>query len=264
MSVWRALAGRITVIADWLGDRISDVGLLLANLVRFTPARLARIAASLASGAVAAVRLPAGAVRAWRAGGARPLGRRLRLAGRNGGLWVARLFFQVLDLLGAPELVAIVWRVATGARALNSDELALAARILGPAMRRYGDVRVARGGILPLIYRLNGGRPFALFQTINLTCPAEDIFLHELVHVCQYERVGSRYIVEALLAQREEGYGYGGEEGLRVAWAQGRRLRDFNREQQAQILQDYYCRLCQDLDTSAHEPFIREFHMGSV
>ena len=46
-----------------------------------------------------------------------------------------------------------------------------------------------------------------------------DILLHELVHVLQYERAGSRYFAEALVAQHEEGYGYGGAAGLVEAHA---------------------------------------------
>jgi hypothetical protein len=56
--------------------------------------------------------------------------------------------------------------------------------------------------------------------------------------VWQYQQVGSRYIPRALYAQRtREGYNYGGVMALERAkgWA------DFNYEQQAEIVADYFC-----------------------
>ena len=90
------------------------------------------------------------------------------------------------------------------------------------------------------------------FHTVNLPAAGVHersnvaILVHELVHVYQYERAGSRYFAEALLAQHEAGYDYGGAAALQLsARARGRHLRDFNREQQAQIVQDYYMQRCQ-------------------
>jgi hypothetical protein len=90
------------------------------------------------------------------------------------------------------------------------------------------------------------------------------MLVHELVHVLQHERVGSVYIPEALRAQRHEGYDYGGPEGLRRALEQGKRYADFNREQQAQIAQDYYLALRRQRDASAYEPFIADLRAGRI
>ena len=68
----------------------------------------------------------------------------------------------------------------------------------------------------------------------------DDVFIHELVHVWQYERFGAMYIAKALLAQREEGYNYGGRSRLAKARELGGKLTDFNFEQQADIVMDYY------------------------
>ena len=177
---------------------------------------------------------------------------------------------QVLDLLGVPEFFVFLWRAVTRATPLTGDEIVAATSVMGPFSLRYQDVRVAQDGVLRLIFRRNGGRAFATFHTVNLPTLGDHarsnvaIVLHELVHVYQYERAGSRYFAEALLAQHEAGYDYGGTEALHTARLQGKHLRDFNREQQAQIVQDYYTYRCHEWDTAAFEPFIAESRGGKV
>lgn len=68
------------------------------------------------------------------------------------------------------------------------------------------------------------------------------IFIHELVHVWQFQNLGSAYIPQALRAQLSpEGYNYGGVEALKKAFEEKGRIQDFNLEQQAEIVGDYYC-----------------------
>lgn len=87
-----------------------------------------------------------------------------------------------------------------------------------------------------------GCRPYHLayvgFNCINCWGPISDPhFIHEMVHVWQFQQQGSVYIPRALFAQRtREGYDYGGIAGL----AGKRRLQDFNYEQQGDIVADYY------------------------
>ena len=64
--------------------------------------------------------------------------------------------------------------------------------------------------------------------------------MHELTHVYQFELVGSVYIWQALRAQRAAGYRYGGWQQLEKDWSNGKHFGDYNREQQGQIVQDYY------------------------
>src|SRR5690606_26737292 len=127
------------------------------------------------------------------------------------------------------------------------------------------DVRIAEGGILPLIFRLNGARAFCTWHTIHLPREGrhtrEDLSLlvHEATHVFQYERLGTAYIGEALHAQRRLGsgaYDYGGARGLQAAVSQGSGYGVFNREAQAQIAQDYYRHREAGRDVSLYEPFI--------
>jgi hypothetical protein len=98
---------------------------------------------------------------------------------------------------------------------------------------------------------------------------SEDAFLkdmgwliHELTHNWQFQHDGPIYLFQALWTQLKLGsnaYDYGGEQGLEQYIQQGKRLRDFNREQQGEIARDYYHRMKKGQDTTAWEPFIQEF-----
>jgi hypothetical protein len=85
--------------------------------------------------------------------------------------------------------------------------------------------------------------------------------IHELTHVWQYQHTGVIYVWRALRADLTLGihaYDYGGEQGLREAKASGRRLADFNPEQQGDIARYYYFRLRNGEDTSAWDPYVEE------
>jgi hypothetical protein len=65
-----------------------------------------------------------------------------------------------------------------------------------------------------------------------------DLMVHEIAHSAQFQLAGAVYMAEALHAQFfGGGYDYGDLEQIR---ADGKTMQDMNREQQAQILQDYY------------------------
>jgi hypothetical protein len=86
--------------------------------------------------------------------------------------------------------------------------------------------------------------------------------IHELTHCWQFQKFGPRYVLEALHAQLTLGrraYDFGGEEGLKKALEEGRRLADFNREQQGDIARGYYRQLKRGLEVSAWEPFVQAF-----
>lgn len=260
----------LTAAAGWLGDRIDDFAQWIANLIRLLPARVGRIALTLGFAVVGLVMLVPIGVRVWRRGGRTNFAAWLRARARRGGLRAVQFALQVLDLFGMPEFFAFLWRAVTHATPLTGAEIVAATSVLGPYALRFQDIRVAQGGVLRLIFRRNGGRAFATFHTVNLPSTGYHqrsnvgILLHELVHVYQYERAGSRYFAEALLAQHEAGYDYGGAEALQTARLQGKYLRDFNREQQAQIVQDYFMQRCNGLDTAPFEPFIAELRAGKV
>ena len=90
--------------------------------------------------------------------------------------------------------------------------------------------------------------------------------MHELTHQWQYRTMGWGYLAEALAAQLRYGrmaYNYQGkypteDAALVAAHAEGKRLAQFNLEQQGDIARDYYYRLKQGLICAPWEPFIQE------
>ncbi len=264
----RRLARALVVISAWLGDRLLDIAMWAVNLVRDLPVRVGRLVVALWQGVRGlALALP-GAARSASAGPG--LGAWLRSVPRAAVLWLIVLLFRLLDLVGVPELWSFLMRAAAHVSPLTGEEIGAAAAILGPTAVRYADVRVAEGGLLNLIFRRNTGRAFTTFHTINLPTfgPHQRanfaILLHELVHVYQYERTGGLYIAEAIYAQNTAGYDYGRPEDLLLCSVAGGCYRNFNREQQAQLVQDYYERQVAGLPVAVYEPFIAEMRQGRI
>ena len=186
--------------------------------------------------------------------------------------WICRVF----DNLRGPGLFEAVWRLLTRVSALSETEIGAASTVLGTNAIRYGAVRVAEDGLLCLIFRLNRGRAFATFHTVNLPRTGRrsrshlDIIVHELTHVYQFELVGSMYFWQAIRAQRTNGYWYGEWQQLEKDRGNGKRFRDYNREQQGKIAQDYYSEVvakglsAEDPVRRAYEPFIAELRNGEL
>lgn len=153
--------------------------------------------------------------------------------------WVWDTIFYVMDVSGVPELYMAINRVAKpGIRPLNEQELRLGKKIFGDAID-YKRVRVDEGA------RIGTGKlalAYVSFNLINYRRKiTKAIFVHELMHIWQYQRYGSIYLARAIKAQRSrEGYDYGGVENLYQAMNCGMSLLDFNFEQQADIVEDYY------------------------
>ena len=190
---------------------------------------------------------------------------------------LAKALFKTFDLLQLALVFRLVWPLLTRVSRLNAEELEAAGQVLGPNAVRYASVRVAEDRLLRLIFKLNKNRAITIFRTINL--PAEgrhprgnlDLFVHEMVHVYQFEKIGSLYIWEALKAQWSmEGYRYGPWKQLANDRLNGLHFSDYNREQQGQIAQDYY----EDVLTPnlppdneerlAFQPFIDELQAGKL
>lgn len=266
----RAAGAGSMLVAGWLADRIEDGGRWAANLVRLLPRRVGRVATTCGVGLIAVATLLPTALRVYRKGGREHFAPWLRARARNGATRLIQLMLEILDVFGTPELFAFVWRIIARVTPLSGAEIAAASSVLGPAAVRYHDVRVAEEGLLRWIFRRNGDRAFATFHTINLPRTGGHarenlpIVLHELVHVYQYERAGSRYIAESLLAQQHEGYEYGGAEGLTRAHAVGKQMRNFNREQQAQIVEDYFRSGVRAPGETAYDFFIDELRRGQI
>ena len=184
--------------------------------------------------------------------------------------WIARAF----DALRGPRILEIIWRLVTKDMALSKSEFKAASSVLGASAIQYDAVRVADGGLLRLIFKFNKRRAFATFHTINIpasgggSSPRLDVVVHELTHVYQFETIGSIYIWQELRAQCSNGYKYGGWRQLKRDWKKGKHFSEYNREQQGQIAQDYYCKVVakglpdDDPVAQAYEPFINELRNG--
>lgn len=185
-------------------------------------------------------------------------------------VWLHYLACCLFDVLGGPEMVQLFLRALTDTRPLTDQEIGVASAILGDDAIRYECVRLAQGGILTLAFGLNKNRAFATWHTINMPWDADKdlpLLVHELTHTYQFERVGSVYIGQALLEQKRYGraaYFYGGAEGLRKAYADGKCYRDYNREQQGKITQDYCACILTGEDSSAYRPFIADLRAGII
>jgi len=153
--------------------------------------------------------------------------------------WFTDAGFYIMDILAMPEVYETVFSIIKRTtRPLTIQEKAMATSIFGASIR-YELVKVDTGARF-------GTRKIALayvsFNTINYLRQIDKaIFIHEMVHIWQFQQFGSIYIARAIKAQRsKEGYDYGGVANLYQVMLKGGSLLDFNFEQQADIIEDYY------------------------
>jgi len=124
-------------------------------------------------------------------------------------------------------------------RPLSGGEVGKAQSVFGGSIN-LGLVRVdEHAAIGPLFSH----RAYTSFHTINNWGALPDATLiHELTHVWQYQQAGAIYMAQAVHAQMQFGgaaYDFAVHE-LRTARADGRGILGFNREKQAQIVEDYF------------------------
>lgn len=272
-SAASAVGNAIGTAVQWVGERVRDVAQWAINLVTELPARLLRLGQALVEGFWGVITFIPQAVGALASGGLRGLADFLWERLKSAGAWSLQLVTRILDVIGFPEMVEFAQHLLSHATPLTEAERRAGQSVLGENAVRWDQVRVAEGGYLHLVFAANGGRAFTTFHTINIPASGAHgrsntaIVVHELTHVMQYERSGSWYIGQAIHAQATVGYGYGGASGLRAAHAAGRHFASFNREQQAQIAQDYYTLfvatgVTRGPDFDAYQPFIAELRAG--
>ncbi|MFD5829213.1 hypothetical protein [Lentzea sp. NPDC060358] len=151
-------------------------------------------------------------------------------------------------------------------RNLESREAEIARQVFGDALD-ISALRLAEGGLLGSFGVARTLPRVVTFPRGVLTTPQhqarfERWLVHELTHAYQYQHGRS---VLSLLPTAVAGffrkgiYDYGGVEGLR-----GRSFGDFNSEQQANIVADYYYLSTYEpsRDLSAYEPYIRHVRAG--
>jgi hypothetical protein len=168
--------------------------------------------------------------------------------GVQGGLaWIGRFVAKLLDIIGAGELWTLLMNILKGwsTRTMTSVEITEARKVFDASIS-YWQVRIDEMSLIAKIgafFSGGGGMGVTTAHTINFNKKisaaagnADMVWLmHELGHVAQYTHVGLQYMGEAIHAQATAGYNYGG--GAALA---GKDLKDFNREQQAEILSHYY------------------------
>lgn len=170
------------------------------------------------------------------------MGQLLRLRKKTAlqiSFWWLETLLYVLDLAGLAELYeALANLIKFNTRPLYDWEIELGKRIYGDSIR-WQRVRIDEAAWLgPKQFRLCYVSAFTINSWGLMHHP---LFIHELMHVWQYQQLGLVYTVRALRAYHsEENYNYGGLERLRELKATGGTIWDFNLEQQADIMSDYY------------------------
>lgn len=152
--------------------------------------------------------------------------------------WLIEFSFLLIEPFGIFDLYDALASLSKRARPLNEREIGIARSIFGNSLA-YERVRVDERAYLG---PRKGKFCYVSCNTINSWGRMPDpILIHELMHVWQYQHLGIVYIPRALAAQfSPEGYNYGGVPALRHAIMTGKKLLDFNYEQQADIIEDYY------------------------
>jgi len=154
--------------------------------------------------------------------------------------WWWELVCKILDLFGISELYETAcdfYKKET--RPLNGFELIMAKEIFGNSIE-YDRVRIDE---MAEIACKKGFLKYVSFNTINSWGTMSDsIFIHEMVHVWQYQKIGMAYIPKALKVHLTDGmsYNYGGVLALKKIKAVQGGLLDFNYEQQGDIVGDYF------------------------
>ncbi len=155
------------------------------------------------------------------------------------GFWWLDFSFYTLDCLAVPEFYeTIMDLVKFNSRPLYKWEITLAQSVFGNSID-YRRVRIDE-------YSVAGPRQkkfcYVSFYFINSWGPMQNfIFIHEMTHIWQFEKMGSIYIPHALRAQSSiMGYNYGGVSALKTGLEKGKRFLSFNFEQQGDIISDYY------------------------
>jgi hypothetical protein len=166
----------------------------------------------------------------------------------DAAFWAFDLLVQALEVTGIVDGLQLIWGMIFHTRELTEDEINASKEVHGEHLIPYGKTRVDQHSYLvrlgKWVNQLFGDknaseRAITTFHIIHAPEVLDiETAVHELTHVAQYEHVGAVYMPQALHGQSSEmGYNYG---DLAKAHADGKHYKDFNREQQAQIAEDYY------------------------
>lgn len=156
----------------------------------------------------------------------------------------------------SPQLAAMAADQPSITRGLTPAEIAMVRSVFGDSLDT-SKIQLTEGGLLGIGGYARTIPGLVTFPDGTLTNPPAGFdrwLIHELTHAYQYQR---GHTIEDLLPAAIVGdYDYGGEQGLRDALAQGKTFNQFNYEEQADIVADYYAASHRGADTSAYDPFI--------
>lgn len=181
----------------------------------------------------------------------------------NTGLIIAK----ILDICAFPEIMDYLWQIIKfDTRSLTEIEQQEAKSIFENRIN-YQKVHIDEASFIAwMVAKLKkySGMGITTFHTINFNRKLNTAagnsdmkwLIHELTHVAQMENTGSQYLVEAFYAQASEGYKY--------RLGEKKHFREYNREQQACIIADYYIARCSRSSTAAYEPYIIELKVGEL
>jgi hypothetical protein len=152
---------------------------------------------------------------------------------------IIHFLFLIGDLLFLPEIYSSITCLQNpSVRPLSSHEVKVVSDIYGDNIQLQLVLLNSKASL----FTKGKNIAYVAFQTINFWKTIEEaILVHECFHILQFQRLGSVYIYESLKAQHsKEGYDYGGVSFLEQGMLLGKRLEDFNFEQQAEIIEDAY------------------------
>lgn len=230
-------------IAELIWDKIDGIFGRAGRWVSELPTRVARLVLGLGRGLIT--------VKPWRPAWWVSLTK--ATTWRAVGRWLGYRLVDLLEIAAIGEIYeTLVDLVKVNTRRLTAEEVRDASTIFGSAL----NLRLVRLDRWAVLGPARTKRDYTSFHTVN--CWREtrrDVLIHELTHVWQYERNGAIYMPQALHAQfRGAGYKYGGAAGLREAAG----LAAFNREQQAQIVQDFFRMRRSHPDIDLYASFVEE------
>ncbi len=145
----------------------------------------------------------------------------------------------------------------SGPRPLTNEQIELAKAIFGDSIN-YDEVRINNSSWLSIangeISDWDSARPFVLGNTINTVGELPDrTFIHEMMHIHQYQTQGWGYIPEAI-GDRNYDYEYDElREYSQNPDYEGKRIDQFGLEQQGEIVMDYFL-LSQQVGNSSFAP----------
>lgn len=224
-KVWRGV--------KWLGkqliDKISGVFQRIGNWITQLPARIGRLVKGLLEGLKS--------FKPWTLSWWKSLAK--ADTWKNFLKWVGARLIDILEIAGIGEAYETIMDfIKFNTRTLNDEERTAAERLFGSSIN-LSLVRVDEAAFIGPLF---SDRAYTSFHTINSWGrETVDVMMHELTHVWQYQTSGAIYMPQAIHAQVwGDGYNYGGKTGLQKAKTSGKGFLSFNREQQAQIVQDFF------------------------